>query len=206
MKRLGWFVSVVLIWSELFAAPATADDRDACNKGSAAGDAAIAACTRLIASGTLKGANLRRGLAYDSQGDLDHAIADYCEAIRLNRKFAIAFADRGGAYKAKGDLDHAIADYSEALQLDPKNTFALNGRGDAHYAKGDLDPAIADYSEAIRLDPTLAVAFYNRGGAHYAKGDLVPRHSDYDWLILSQSRMGKSSGGTRIWMLLATPG
>jgi hypothetical protein len=36
--------------------------------------------------------------------------------------------------------------------------------------------------------------------------DLVPRHSDYDWLILSQSRMGKSSGRTRIWMLLATPG
>jgi hypothetical protein len=40
------------------------------------------------------------------------------------------------------------------------------------------------------------------GGANI----LVPRHSDYDWLILSQSRMGKSSGGTRIWMLLATPG
>jgi hypothetical protein len=36
--------------------------------------------------------------------------------------------------------------------------------------------------------------------------NLVPRHSDYDWLILSQSRMGKSFGATRIWMLLATPG
>ena len=35
---------------------------------------------------------------------------------------------------------------------------------------------------------------------------LVPRHSDYDWLILSQSRMGKSCGAIRIWMLLATPG
>jgi imidazolonepropionase-like amidohydrolase len=35
---------------------------------------------------------------------------------------------------------------------------------------------------------------------------LVPRHSDYDWLILSQSRMGRSSGATRIWMLRATPG
>jgi hypothetical protein len=35
---------------------------------------------------------------------------------------------------------------------------------------------------------------------------LVPRHGDYDWLILSQSRIGKSSGATRIWMLLATPG
>jgi putative tryptophan/tyrosine transport system substrate-binding protein len=35
---------------------------------------------------------------------------------------------------------------------------------------------------------------------------LVPRHSDYDWLILSQSRMGRCSGATRIWMLRATPG
>jgi hypothetical protein len=35
---------------------------------------------------------------------------------------------------------------------------------------------------------------------------LVPWHSDYDWLILSQSRMGKFSGATRIWMLRATPG
>jgi hypothetical protein len=35
---------------------------------------------------------------------------------------------------------------------------------------------------------------------------LVPHHSDYDWLIFNQSRMGKSSGATRIWMLRATPG
>jgi error-prone DNA polymerase len=35
---------------------------------------------------------------------------------------------------------------------------------------------------------------------------LVARHSDYDWLILSQFRMGKSFGSTRIWMVRATPG
>jgi hypothetical protein len=35
--------------------------------------------------------------------------------------------------------------------------------------------------------------------------DLVARHSDYDWLILSQFRMGKSFGSTRIWMVRATP-
>jgi hypothetical protein len=35
---------------------------------------------------------------------------------------------------------------------------------------------------------------------------LVPHHSDYDWLILSQFRMGRSFGSTRIWMLRATPG
>ena len=42
-------------------------------------------------------------------------------------------------------------------------------------------------------------------GSVLAGTRLVPRHSDYDWLILSQSRMGISSGATRIWMLRATP-
>ena len=35
---------------------------------------------------------------------------------------------------------------------------------------------------------------------------LVARHRGSDWLISSQFRMGRSFGGTRIWMLLATPG
>jgi hypothetical protein len=41
---------------------------------------------------------------------------------------------------------------------------------------------------------------------HTLEDQLVPRHSDYDWLILSQFRMGRSFGATRIWMLRATPG
>ena len=39
----------------------------------------------------------------------------------------------------------------------------------------------------------------------YNRLKLVARHSDYDWLILSQFRMGKSFGSTRIWMVRATP-
>ena len=37
-------------------------------------------------------------------------------------------------------------------------------------------------------------------------GELVVHHSDFDVLIPSHSRMGKLSGGTRISMLLGTPG
>jgi hypothetical protein len=51
-----------------------------------------------------------------------------------------------------------------------------------------------------------AVTVVREATAERERIQLVPRHSDYDWLILSQSRMGKCSGGTRIWMLLATPG
>jgi hypothetical protein len=36
--------------------------------------------------------------------------------------------------------------------------------------------------------------------------ELVVHHSDFDVLIPSHSRIGKVSGGTRITMLLGTPG
>jgi hypothetical protein len=41
---------------------------------------------------------------------------------------------------------------------------------------------------------------------YYVMMILVPWRSDYDGLISSQSRMGRSLGATRTWMLRATPG
>jgi branched-chain amino acid transport system substrate-binding protein len=56
---------------------------------------------------------------------------------------------------------------------------------------------------AAKPDARIGVLYQNDGfGKDYM---LVSRHSDYDWLILSQSRMGKPSGATRIWMLRGTP-
>ena len=54
------------------------------------------------------------------KGELDVAIADLSEAIRLDPKDASFYKNRGYAYDQKGDLDKAIADYSEAIRLDAK--------------------------------------------------------------------------------------
>ena len=56
----------------------------------------------------------------EKKGDLDKAIADCAEAIRLNPRMAEAYNRRGSVYEKKGDLDKAIADYTEAIRLDPK--------------------------------------------------------------------------------------
>ena len=87
------------------------------------------------------------------KGDLDRAIADYNEAIRLDAKFALAYANRGDAWDDKGDSTRAIADLDQAIRHDPKYSRAYNVRGVVWKKKGDLDRAIEDFTDAIRLDP-----------------------------------------------------
>jgi tetratricopeptide (TPR) repeat protein len=176
MQRLlsGLFVLVILAGLSRSAA---ADDWQDCRQSDP--DRRIAVCTQIINKGGESDKNLarayfNRGIAHKAKGDLDRAIADYTEAIRLDPKSDAAYHNRGVAQRDKGDLDRAIADYTEAIRLNPKSDAAYHNRGVAHKAKGDLDRAIADYTEAIRLDPKYAGSYSNRGIAYAARETTQP--------------------------------
>ena len=146
-------------------------------------DLSIAACTRVLDAGGESPGNRaiafsNRGVAYADEGDLDRAIDDYSEAIRLDPKSAHAYNGRGNAYARKGDIDGAIADYGEAIRVDPMYANAYNGRGNAYARKGDLDRAIAEYGEAIRVDPKYDTAYYNRGRARFYQGATADAEAD----------------------------
>ena len=167
---------------------AVADDRSVCADTAAAAESRIAACTRTVETGALRGRTLAdvfndRGGAWLRMGDSDRAIADYGEAIRLDSQNAATFNNRGGVLLRKGDYDRAIADYSEAIRIDPNYASAFHNRGDAWLRKGDRDRALADYSEAIRIDPTYASAYNNRGSVWKARGDLDRAIADYSEAI-----------------------
>ena len=127
-----------------------------------------------------------RGNAYQKKGDLDRAISDYDEAIKigfkLDPKNSAAFNNRGNAYREKGNLDRAISDCDKAIDLDPKNSAAFNNRGIAYREKGDFDRAISDCDKAIKigfkLDSENAAALSNRGIAYKEKGDFDRAISD----------------------------
>ncbi len=51
------------------------------------------------------------------QGDLDNAVADFTEAIRLQPKNPAAFALRSLAYGKKGDQAKAAEDLAQAKKL-----------------------------------------------------------------------------------------
>ena len=116
--------------------------------------------------------------------ELDTAIADYNEAIRLNPGSAgVAHQGRGRAWRDKKEYDKAIADCNEAIRLDPGHARAYYTRGVVWSDKKEYDKAIADYNEAIRLDPGYERAYNGRGNAWRAKKDYDKAIADYNEAI-----------------------
>jgi tetratricopeptide (TPR) repeat protein len=151
-------------------------------------DQRLAACTAIVETGGEPPAHLalahcNRGMTYLKnnlialgkldpdldKADLDRAMADFNEAVRLDPGRYQTLVCRGYGYFAIGDYDRAIADFDQAISVDSKPFQVFIARGQIHRIKGDLDRAVADFSEAIRHNPNNALAFSHRGGAYAAK-------------------------------------
>ena len=90
------------------------------------GDLAVAACSRAIDSHQYTGRILlqlytARGVAHLAHGDLDHAMADFNEAIRLDPKEPRAYFDRGLVWERKHRLQEALTDFQMHSQLAPSD-------------------------------------------------------------------------------------
>jgi tetratricopeptide (TPR) repeat protein len=126
------------------------------------GWAAVAAPDEKIGVGTPISVHLDRGAYWYTKKELDKAISEYNEIIRLDPASASAYCGRALVWFDRKDYDRAIADDNEAIRLDPKHAWAFNNRGNAWAAKKEFARALADYDEAVRLDPSLAAAYKNR--------------------------------------------
>jgi len=148
-------------------------------------DQSIAACDRLLGDAAVTGAARAQALS-DRCGwrwlkhDVDAALADCSEAIRLDPAQTAAYLNRGNAYLGKGDAEGAARDFDEAVRRDPKSAWALTERGSLKRTRSDLDRALADFNDAIRLDPAYAPAYVNRGLLYKGRGDFDRALDDFN--------------------------
>jgi lipoprotein NlpI len=136
--------------------------------GKSAPPVAVQACTELLDRKVLEGYErfylfVNRALAYVAQGEKQHALDDYNEAVKVAPKKAQPYYSRGVFYAAQTDVDAALRDFDTALSIDPKLVSALRQRAIIYLSQSNLDGALADFSEAVRLQPKTAALWSDRG-------------------------------------------
>jgi tetratricopeptide (TPR) repeat protein len=131
------------------------------------------------------------GIALEKKGQIDEAIRQLQEAIRLAPHYAHAHNNLGNALAKQGQSGEAIRHYQEAIRLYPDYAEAHYNLGLALDKQGQMDEAIRQLEEAIRLNTDYADAHNNLGTVldkqgrideairHYEEAiRLKPAHAD----------------------------
>jgi len=134
---------------------------------------------RVALSFTPSVAAYEKGSTFLARNELDNALAQFEEAIRLDHNYAPAFRGRGSVYYRQGKFELAISDYTEAIRLNPDNALAYHNRGVVYAKKQEFDKSIADFTEGIRLSPIVAKAYFDRGVIFGNRGDRDKAVADY---------------------------
>jgi tetratricopeptide (TPR) repeat protein len=101
------------------------------------------------------------GAALDSKGQIDEAISQFQESVRLKPTYADAHYNLGVAFFQRGCTAEAIHQFQEALHLKPDHAQAHNNLGAALGRQGQTAEAIREFQEALRLKPDYAEARKN---------------------------------------------
>ena len=123
------------------------------------------------------------GDALDKRGQIDGAISQYQQSLRLKPDDALVCNNLGVALDKKGQTEDAIRQYREVIRLEPDRPFPHYNLGNALLKKGQMDKAITQYQEAIRLKPDYADAHNNLGNALNNKGQLDAAIEQYQQAI-----------------------
>ena len=108
--------------------------------------------------------------AYRDRGQLQDAIREYREAIRIAPGLMTAHNNLGYAYEVNRQLEDAAREYAEAIRLAPDLPAAHVNLGNVYCATGQLADAAGEYREAARLDPRMAAVHTNLGNTLREQG------------------------------------
>ncbi|MGD9289981.1 MAG: tetratricopeptide repeat protein, partial [Desulfobacterales bacterium] len=113
------------------------------------------------------------GRAYQDQGRIEEAIAEYNKAIELYPRNYKAFYNLGVLYESQGAIAEATDYYEKAIAVNPAFVDARFNLANIYHNQGLLNEAIEHYRKVTELDPTDFEARNNLGVTYARQGDLT---------------------------------
>jgi tetratricopeptide (TPR) repeat protein len=105
--------------------------------------------------------NYNYGSALRDWGEVDWAIEQYRQALKINPLYAKAHNNLGCALRDKKQLDEAAAEFKLAIKISPDYAYAQNNYGVALAERGQYEEAISHFGAALKADPRLRDAMAN---------------------------------------------
>lgn len=118
---------------------------------------------------------LARATAYMGAGDLDKALADLDEAIRLKSDQAECYLARGAIHRFREQYDKAMADFQTAAKYDKRPYKSHLEFATTHALRGDPIAAKTEINKAVELAPEIYLGYLARAFIHqeYGENDLA---------------------------------
>jgi serine/threonine protein kinase/tetratricopeptide (TPR) repeat protein/TolB-like protein len=123
---------------------------------------------------------------YDKPGNLDQAIAALDNAVKVDPRFALGFAQLGEAYRLKYQLDKdtkwidkALENCQKAQQLNDRLPAVYVTLGHIHRNTGKYDLALQEYQRALQLDPRNADAVIGLAESYDSAGRTADAEAAY---------------------------
>jgi serine/threonine-protein kinase len=123
------------------------------------------------------------------QDQLDNAVREMEQAIKLAPAFSLAWSGLGYLRDLQGDLAAAKAAHKQALEIMPSNVNALLGLGALALQEGNSTDALTYFQEALQQQPEYIKAVPDETGSI-----LVSAHLN---LALAYERLGRAQDAGR---------
>ncbi|UCE20024.1 MAG: tetratricopeptide repeat protein [Gemmatimonadota bacterium] len=119
-----------------------------------------------------KEARYRLGSVYYALSRFDEAIAQFEEALSIDKTYKLVYNLLGYAYSSRGMHDKAVESLLRYLELAPDEPNPRDSMGEIYQMAGHLDEAIHEYKEALRLKSDFHFPWEHMGGAYMDQGEF----------------------------------
>lgn len=146
----------------------------------------------------------QRAVAQASLGQLDKAVEDFSQAIKLDPQNVSAFNDRGTTYRQMGQLEKAKVDFDSVIAKGVRHPAVYTNRGQVWLDLGNVEQAMVDLHIALDLDERYAPAWEASGAAREVMGHIAKAIDDYRVAVDIDPNFALA-WNNRAWLLATTP-